>query len=258
MLTLDGTTMPNFGGGSGAGLGIGGGVLGGLLAGGVGGALAGGLLGNRGGGWGGNNWGGGGAATAAVATDIVLNPAFQSLQHQVDGVADQLGTNTVLEAVRHIDDQIAGYNSNTQNLIGNLATAQATSAFTTLSSINGLGRDVTVQANQNALQQLNSFNQLNTTTLQGFNNEQFQHAQGINQIIAQGTATQMAMASCCCEIKGLIQSDGDSTRSLINNLNVQNLRDQLAAANGKVSNNEQNQYLLSTILTHLHPTSVVV
>ena len=66
------------------------------------------------------------------------------------------------------------------------------------------------------------------------------------------------MAQCCCEIKGTILADGNQTRALINDLNVQNLRDQLAAANGKVSNNEQNQYLLSTILAHLKPTGVIV
>ena len=174
-----------------------------------------------------------------------------------------------MEAVRHIDDQIAGYNSNTQNLIGTLATAQATSAFTTLSSINGLGRDVTTQANQNALQQLNSFNNLTTTTLQGFNSSAMQIQNSTNQIIAQGTSNAAAvaqgfcqasreLATCCCEIKSLIVQDGNATRTLINDLNVQSLRDQLAAANGKVSNNEQNQYLLSTILTHLKPTSVIV
>ena len=155
------------------------------------------------------------------------------------------------------------------NSIANVSTAQATAAFTTLSSINGLGRDVTAQANQNALQQLNSFNNLTTTTLQGFNSSAMQIQNSTNQIIAQGTSNAAAvaqgfcqasreLATCCCEIKSLIVQDGNATRTLINDLNVQNLRDQLAAANGKVSNNEQNQYLLSTILTHLKPASVIV
>ena len=101
---------------------------------------------------------------------------------------------------------------------------------------------------------MNSFNNLTTTTLQGFNGAAMQTQNATNQIIAQGTANAAAMAQCCCEIKSLINSDGNATRSLINDLNVQNLRDQLAAANNQVSNNAQNQYLLSSILTHIHPT----
>ena len=247
------------------------GLLGG---GGIGALLIGSLLfgGNRGGfgGFGGNGgYGGygngiGAPAVAAVATDIVLNPAFQSIQHQIDQLSGQVGTNSILEAVRHIDDQVASYNTNTQNLIGNLATAQATAAFTTLQSINDLGRDVTAQANQNALQQLNSFNQLTTTTLQGFNNSAMQIQNATNQIIAQGAANAAAVATgfcnisrelaeCCCEVKQLIQSDGSLTRALINDTNVQNLRDQLATAQGKVSNNEQNQYLLNNLLHYNAP-----
>lgn len=268
MLTLDGTAMPSMGGygtGAGAGLGVGGGVLGGLLAGG----LAGALLGGRGGlgGWGGNGYGNGSPTASAVATDVVLNPAFQSIQHQIDSLSGQVGTNTVLEAVRHIDDQVAGYNTNTQNLIGNVATAQATSAFTTLQSINDLGRDVTAQSNQNALQQLNSFNNLTTTTLQGFNNSAMQVQNSTNQIIAQGTANAAAvaagfcniskeMAECCCDIKQLIKDDGNLTRALINDNTIQALRDKNTELQVAVSNNAQNQYLLNTILTHIHPSVV--
>lgn len=136
-----------------------------------------------------------------------------------------------------------------------LSTAIATANYTTLNSINNLGRDITAQSNQNALQQLNSFNQVNTTQLQGFNQAAFNQNIATQQIIAQGTAQSAAMAECCCQIKGAIAADGDATRQLINDLNVQNLRDQLAVANNQVSNNNQNQYLLSTILAHFKPTT---
>ena len=247
MQLADGAILPvlgtGMGAGSGSGLGIGGGVLGGAVA----GALTGMLTGNRGG-WGGNNWNGGGApATTAVATDIVLNPAFQSIQHQIDSLSGQLGTNTVLEAVRHIDDQVAGYNTNTQNLIGNVATAQATSAFTTLQSINDLGRDATAQSNQNALQQVNSFNNLTTTTLQGFNGAAMQVQNVTNQIIGQLQAMAATNAACCCEIKSLIQSDGNETRALINNNTIQALRDKNVELAGEVSNFRQNQFLINSL-----------
>lgn len=214
MLTLDGT-LPSLGGsgmGGGTGLAAGAGVIGGLLLGG--------LLGNNGNGglFGGNNNKGGGIE-------------FESLQHQIESVAaaGQAG---------HLSSSVAGLATQ----ICDLATAGATENFTTLTSINGLGRDLLASQNQIQLQQLNSFNNL-----------QFQNAQATNQIIAQGNAAAAAAAACCCELRAAISNDGNATRALINDLNVQNLRDQLAAANSKVSNNEQNQYLLSTILTHLHP-----
>ena len=230
----------NMGSGSGVAAGVGGAV----------GALAGSLLGGNRGGWGGNNWNNGGVgapAVAAVATDLLLNPAFQSIQHQINELGDQIGTNTVLEAVRHIDDQVANYNTNTQNLIGNVATAQATSAFTTLQSINDLGRDITAQANQNTLQQLNSFNQLNVTTLQGFNNMQFQNAQATNQIIAGQAAAAAAAAACCCELKEAISASEIRIEALINNNTIQSLRDANVALAGEVSNFKQNQFLINKL-----------
>lgn len=246
-LTLDGI-VPNMGMGSSSGLGVGAGALGG----GVAGLLLGGLLANNGNGglFGGNN-NNNGAATTAVATDIVLNPAFQSLQHQVSSLSSQLSTGD-------LQDSISAVNASVLTGQAALSTALATGNFTTLSSINSLGRDVTAQANQNALSQLNSFNQNTTTMLQGFNSQAMQIQNATNQIIAQGTATAAAMAQCCCEIKGTILADGNATRALINDTNMQALRDQLSAANAKVSNNDQSQYLLSTILTHLTPRPVVV
>jgi len=250
-LTLDGTTpMPNFGGtgtGMGSGLAAGAGVIGGLLLGG--------LLGNNGnGGLFGGNGNNGSLATAAT-TDVVMNPAFQSLQQQITGLSNSLNTGDIQDAISRNQDSVA-----------NLATAVATGNFTTLNSINSLGRDVVTNIHQQDLQQLNSFNNLTTTTLQGFNSSAMQVQNSTNQIIAQGTANaaaiaagfcdvEKAMAQCCCEMKGAIAAEGSATRALINDLNVQNLRDQLSAANNKVSNNEQNQYLLNTILTHFHPTT---
>ena len=270
MLTLDGTVAPIMGNsGIGSGSGIAAGVGGAI------GALAGGLLGGNRGGWGGNNWNGGGygnngsPAADAAAASVVIAPAFQSIQHQIDQLSGQVGSNTILDSVRHIDDQVASYNTNTQNLIGNVATAQATSAFTTLQSINDLGRDVTAQANQNSLQQLNSFNQLTTATLQGFNNNAMQMQNSTNQIITQGTANAAAvaagfceiskeLAACCCEVKQRIVDDGSLTRALINDLNVQSLRDQLVTANGKISNNEQNQILLDAFRNCNRPVCSVI
>ena len=220
-LTLDGTTTLPMMGGTTGGVGMG------ALGGGVVGLLLGGLLSNKNGGLfgGGNN------------ND---NVQYESLQAQISALNSSAEAAAIEASIGRVQTQVGG-----------LATEQAAANFTTLSSINGLGRDILASQNQIQLQQLNSFNNL-----------QFQNATATNQIISQGTANAQAMANCCCEIKGAILADGSATRALINDLNVQNLRDQLAAANGKVSNNEQNQYLLNSILTHLHPvttsTAVVV
>lgn len=229
-LTLDGTTtLPAMGGyGSGSGVGLG------AVGGGIAGLLIGGLLGNNGNGLFGGN---------TSNNDV----QFDAIQSQINNLSGQLASGDIQDSISKLSSEI-----------GNVATAQASANFTTLSSINGLGRDLVTNIHQTDLTQLNSFNNLSTTMLQGFNGQAMQTQNATNQIIAQGTANAAAIANCCCEIKGTILADGNATRALINELNVQNLRDQLAAANNKVSNNEQNQYLLSTILTHLKPAEVVI
>lgn len=240
------------------------GLLGG---GGIGALLIGALL--FGGGLGGFGAGRmGGPAAAAVATDVVLNPAFQSLQTQIQTLAGTVASNELGGQINELQATVGSNNiavlsgiKDNANLYlqgqASLQTAQAAGNFTTLQSINGLGATVTAQSNQNALQQLNSFNNLTTTTLQGFNGAAMQVQNVTNQIIAQGTALSAQLAECCCQTQIAIKADGDATRGLINDLNVQNLRDQLAAANNQVSNNNQNQYLLQTILAHLAPRTVV-
>jgi len=266
MLTLDGTVAPmlgnsGFGSGSGIAAGVGGAV----------GALAGGLLGGNRGGWGGNNWNNGGCSSGAdaAAASVVLNPAFQSIQHQIDSLGNTLNAHSTDNGITSVNQNVSGTSRDLLNSIANLSTAQATAAFTTLQSINDLGRDVTAQANQNALQQLNSFNQLTTATLQGFNNNAMQMQNSTNQIITQGTANAAAVATgfcqiskelaeCCCEVKQRIIDDGSLTRSLINDLNVQSLRDQLVTANGKISNNEQNQILIDAFRNCNKPVCSVI
>lgn len=140
-------------------------------------------------------------------------------------------------------------------MIGNLSTAQANANFTTLSSINGLGRDVQTQVNATNVNMLQNFNQLGIQNVQGFNAIQTQAQNIANQVIAGQVAAAAAAAACCCEIKSLIVSDGNATRSLINDNTIQALRDKNNDLATQVSNNAQNQYLLQTILTHIVPTA---
>ena len=166
-------------------------------------------------------------AASAVATDIVLNPALQSIQSQISSLTDQVNDNNILTAIT----ANAGYiNDGFRDLTGslsNISTAVATGNFTTLQSINGLGSSIMAQNNQSALQSLNSFNLLNTNVLQGFNTSQLQSLNSFNQVLAGLSAQNAQMAECCCDIKTAIASDGDETRALINSLNVSNLTQQL-------------------------------
>jgi len=221
----------------------------GLGGNGIGALLIGALLGNGTGLFGGNRWGAGGAAAGAVATDVLLNPAFESLQSQINNLSSQLATGDIQDSISKLSSEL-----------GNVATAQASANFTTLSSINGLGRDLVTNIHQQDLTQLNSFNQLTTTTLQGFNSQAMQVQNATNQIIAQGTAMAAQNAQCCCEIKQTIKDDGNATRALINDLNVQNLTAQLNDAKNQISNSSQTNALVAAmaqqtnvLLQHLHP-----
>jgi len=242
------------------GIGMGGGLIGGVLLGS--------LLSGGNGIFGGRN---DGAAAAAVASDIVLNPAFQSLQSQIQTLAAQTSQNQIASEINELESAVnAGLLSTLSGIKDNsnlylqgqaaLQTAQAAGNFTTLNSINGLGNQVTAQSNQNALQQLNSFNQLNTTTLQSFNEASRDNANAFNQVQMSLNAMAAANAACCCELKSAVFQDGSSTRALIEALNVQNLQAQLADAKGQASNlaqsiafNNSQQAQTNVILQHLVP-----
>jgi hypothetical protein len=233
----------------------------------LGATLFGGGLGNFGGGWG--RGGVGGAAASAVATDVVLNPAFQSLQNQISTLGTQVNSNNltnqitdttgqVLAGITSINKNVTDSNRDIISSIGAVQTAQAAGNFTTLSSINGLGRDVTAAQNQGALQQLNSFNQLNSNVLQGFNEVNRDSANAFNQVQMSLNALSAQNAACCCDLKSTITADGCATRALIESLNVQNLQGQLADAKSQLASSQQtNQFAsmlsntASTIIHHI-------
>lgn len=61
------------------------------------------------------------------------------------------------------------------------------------------------------------------------NDIQLEMNNGVNSINSnlQGLASQMA--SCCCEIKTAVHSEGEQTRALIQNNTIQSLRDEINA-----------------------------
>jgi hypothetical protein len=234
--------------------------------GGIGGLLIGALL------FGGRGFGTNGASAVEGAQVGQLS----GIQAQVTGLQGQIANGTITSEINELEGSVNAnnlavmqgiYNNALTYQAGNsaLASAQQASNYTTLTSINGLGRDVMAQSNQNALQQLNSFNNLTTTNLQSFNELSRDNGNGFNAIIASQNAIAAQMAACCCEIKSTITADGSSTRQLINDLNVQNLQTQLADAKNQNSNLNQSiafqnsqQEQTNILLRHLTPTAVVV
>ena len=222
-----------------------GGLLGG---GGIGALLIGALLFGGGlGGFGGNKWGAGAPATTAVATDIVLNPAFQSVQNQITNLSDSINQN---QLTGQIELQSVNFSDALRDLsdqLGSAATAIAAANFTTLQSINGLGTTIQASQNQNALQTLNSFNLINTNLLQGVNQINSNIAGGFAAQVQQLNDISRSMDDCCCEIKSVINSDGDATRALINSLNVASLTQQLSDAKTQVTVQSQTNAIIAAL-----------
>jgi hypothetical protein len=219
-------------GGYGGAMGLGAGAIG---------LLFGALLGNGGlGGLGGN----GGLNTAINANQ---SGQIAGLEAGVANIQNALNTNSLQDGLIALSQAINSSASTINNGIADLSTAQQAGNFTTLSSINGLGRDISAQSNQQALQQLNSFNILNTSMLQGFNEIGRDTATATNQLIMGQNALSAQLASCCCKLGQDIRDDGALTRALINDLNVQRLTSELNDAKNSISNSNQTNALVSAM-----------
>lgn len=114
------------------------------------------------------------------------------------------------------------------------------------------------------------FYAVNTSLLNGFNGTQ----QAINNVAVAGMQNTNALASqisdCCCttqrsidavryenarntcDIVNAIKADGDATRALMTQNEIQSLRDQLQTANFQLSQQAQNATLIAT----LRPTPI--
>jgi hypothetical protein len=185
----------------------------------------------------------GGFGRGAQGADLA---ATMGLQNQMNGLQAQMTATTTNNEVNQLQSDLNAMNIANLQGIGNNAllyqggnaqilAAQASNNFTTLQSINGLGRDVTAAQNQGALQQLNSFNQLSTSMLQGFNEIGRDTANAFNQLLMGQNNLGYKMQECCCDIKSTILADGNATRALINDLNLQNVQAQLADAKSTIN-----------------------
>ena len=268
VMTGNGTNGDMLGGG-----GFGGFLLGALLSG--NGGLFGGNRGNYGmnGGYGGYGMGypamGGGFYAGNVEGGQTAS--ITSLQGQLTALGQTVSSNQVSNQMSQLNDVVVdgvanlntGLNSIGRDLTsgqGNIINAITNGNFATLQNLNALGRDSVIQANNNALQQLNSFNQVATSLNQGFNEVGRDMNVATSQIIAVQNAMMAKNAECCCEIKSAIHSDGEATRALMNDIRLSELNAQLTDCKLSNSNLMQTNTLTannaaqtSTILQHLSP-----
>lgn len=105
----------------------------------------------------------------------------------------------------------------------------------------------------------------NTTMLQGFNGIQSALCQGFNGVNNNIAESRFVAQQCCCEtnrnidavryenakntcdIVNAIKADGDATRALMTQNTIQELRDQLQAAQLQLGNFSQTQTLVNTL-----------
>jgi hypothetical protein len=212
---------------------------------------------------------------AGIADAAIVNPQFQSINTQLQGLQSQMSNNAITSELESMENTmnsgmlsvLSGIKDNANLYLqgqGALSTSIATGNFNTQNTVNNALSAITAQSNQNALQQLNSANILNTSFLQGINTLSSGTQNSTNQIISSLQAQNMQAAECCCSIKNAIHSDGEATRALINSLNVQNLEQQLNDAkqqNSTLAQTITQQQITNaqtaTILQHLKPFPVV-
>lgn len=239
------------------------------------------LLGGNGGMWGGRgNWGG--PAANAVASDVVLQPAFQSLQNQITNLSGQFNNTQLQESVGNVATQIGmstqaitqNQDNNTRDTTAGLTAISNTlenTRFTTLTSINDLGRDVLNAGYQANLQNLNSFNilgtafgtglnNLNTNILQGFNQNYLATLTGFNGVKDGLCEISKEIAACCCASQKAIQ---ESTQAILNQMSNDKYAELLEKYNAVQASNsnliqtnilkDNNALQTQTILQHLIP-----
>lgn len=232
----------------------------GFMGGGLGGILLGALLFGRGG-LGGLGMGGGYAPGVVEGSQ---SGAISGIQQQLNSLSSQVASTGIHSELNEIEGSIEALNvANLQGIANNaqlyqsgnaaIQTSLANSNFTTLSSVNSLGRDITAAYNQ-------GFNSLNTAMLQGFNEMGRDTLNATNMIINGQNALSSRMAECCCEIKSTITADGAMTRALITDNRMQDLQAALNDAKNQISDLNQTNALIAnnalqtnTILQHLSP-----
>jgi hypothetical protein len=220
-------------------------------------------------GWGRN----GGPAANAVATDVVMQPAFQSLQQQIASLQENISGDAITGKISDLSAQLCASgqninntnNANTRELansIANLSTATATGNFTTLQSLNGLQSALTQSATQNLIQSINQAQVTNGLITNGFNNQVLASMTGFNQMEKSIDAVTGKIAECCCETQKLIQASicagKDNTQRILDQMSHDRQADliqQLQDAKNQISDLNQTNALIANNATQ---TSIIL
>jgi hypothetical protein len=202
----------------------------------------------------------GSPAANAVTTDVVLQPAFQSLQQQIAQLAENQATAAI---TNKIGDQMQAQASQAGSIgaaIGGLQASIENSRFTALDQNNNLYRDITAQNTQallNANQQTQITNGLITN---GFNQNYLATLTGFNGVEKSIDGLSREQAECCCQIKESILTNAQRGIDLQNQIQKENLISQLNDAKAQISNLSQTNQLIqamqaqtTTILHHMFP-----
>lgn len=147
---------------------------------------------------------------------------------------------------------------------GNNAAAQGALTRAELyEGLNNQGLENGIRGIQNGL--CDGFYAQNTTMLQGMNGLQNQLCQGFNGVNSNIAESRFAAQQCCCEtnrnidavryenarntcdIVNAIKADGDATRALMTQNTIQELRDNLQAAQLQLGNLSQTQTIINAV-----------
>ena len=183
---------------------------GGFVGGGLGALLSNGLFGNGMNGWGGRgNFApvGSPVGVADFALDANTAGRINGLELGVAGIRTTQDNDRILNELESMETDLrsqiqtdsislAGDIAGISNGQANLATAIATGNFTTLTSINGLGRDITTQQTQAIIQSLNTANLTNSLIASSATEIGRDQTNATNAIISGQTDMRFEMAQC--------------------------------------------------------------
>lgn len=145
----------------------------------------------------------------------------------------------------------------------NAATQGALTRAELYEGLNNQGLENGIRNIQNGL--CDGFYSMNTTMLQGMNGLQNQLCQGFNGVNNNIAESRFAAQQCCCEtnrnidavryenarntcdIVNAIKADGDATRALMTQNTIQELRDNLQAAQLQLGNISQTQTIINAV-----------
>lgn len=145
----------------------------------------------------------------------------------------------------------------------NAATQGALTRAELYEGLNNQGLENGLRNIQNGL--CDGFYAMNTTMLQGMNGIQSQLCQGFNGVNNNITENRFAAQQCCCEtnrnidavryenarntcdIVNAIKADGDATRALMTQNTIQELRDNLQAAQLQLGTLSQTQTIINAV-----------